>query len=265
VKSRLDGLGAAEGRGSLAAAVEASDRAWAKAEELAETLRADLRKSGDLYANVDLEREEKALAQLDAARRKAMDQRIALEASVRHFGAEAIHEEFLAAGGELEQATRELERVERRAEAARALAVALTAARRDVEEQLVAPVREKVQPYLEGVLPGSAIAFGEDWSVEGLRTEGRVEDFDSLSGGAREQVGLLVRLGLAEVLGKNEPLPIVLDDCLVNTDPERQRDMLRILYRASKKQQILLFSCHDVAFERLGATRRYDLPPRRAR
>jgi hypothetical protein len=41
--------------------------------------------------------------------------------------------------------------------------------------------------------------------------------------------------------------------------------MLRILYRASRRQQILLFSCHDVVFERLGATRRYELPARRAR
>jgi hypothetical protein len=41
--------------------------------------------------------------------------------------------------------------------------------------------------------------------------------------------------------------------------------MLRILYRASKKQQILVFSCHDVAFGRLGETRRIELPARRAR
>jgi hypothetical protein len=35
--------------------------------------------------------------------------------------------------------------------------------------------------------------------------------------------------------------------------------MLRILYRASKKQQIIVFSCHDVDFERLGETRRFEL------
>ena len=38
------------------------------------------------------------------------------------------------------------------------------------------------------------------------------EDFDDLSGGAREQVSILVRLALAEVLGEDEPLPVVLDD-----------------------------------------------------
>jgi chromosome segregation ATPase len=260
--SRLEALGSRE---SLAASVETADRAWTKAEDLAEALRTELRRKGDLDAATDRDREQKALANLEAAHRASLDRRIALEASVRHFGAEAIHEEVLQAAAELDAATRDLERVSRRAAAASALALALTAARREVQEQLVAPVREKVQPYLQGLLPDTQLDMGEGWTVNGLRSGDRVEDFDALSGGAKEQVGLLVRLGLAEVLGQGEPLPVVLDDCLVNTDPERQQDMLRLLYRASKKQQILLFSCHDVAFDRLGATRRYDLPARRAR
>jgi hypothetical protein len=258
-------LGALGDRESLAASVDAADRAWTRAEELAEAIRTDLRRRGDLDAATDREREQKALAQLDAAHRKNLDRRIELEATVRHFGAESIHEEVQQAESELETATRELERVLRRAEAARALALALADARRDVQERLVTPVREKVEPYLRGLLPDTQLEMGEGWTVNGLRAGDRVEDFEALSGGAKEQVGLLVRLGLAEVLGQDEPLPIVLDDCLVNTDPERQKDMLRLLYRASKKQQILLFSCHDAAFDRLGATRRYDLPPRRAR
>ena len=81
------------------------------------------------------------------------------------------------------------------------------------------------------------------------------EEFEALSGGAKEQVSILVRLALAEVLGEKEPLPVVLDDCLVNTDRERLGEMLRILYRASRKHQIIVFSCHDVDFERLGETR----------
>ncbi len=260
--SRLATLGE---RGALDAAVATADGAWTKAEELALTLRTELQRRGDLHAASDREREQKALEQLEAVQRKHLDLKIALDASVRHFGAEAIHDEVLQAESEVDQATLDLERVSRRAEAARALALALTAARREVQEHLVAPVREKVEPYLQGLLPGAQIAMGEGWSVNGLQVGDRTEDFEALSGGAKEQVGLLVRLGLAEVLGQGEPLPIVLDDCLVNTDAERQQDMLRILHRASKKQQILLFSCHDVAFDRLGATRRYDLPARRAR
>jgi uncharacterized protein YhaN len=51
----------------------------------------------------------------------------------------------------------------------------------------------------------------------------------------------------------------------VNTDDERHADMLRILYKASRKQQILLFSCHDVPWGGLGETRRQREAARRLR
>lgn len=261
-RDRLDALASPE---RIKEAVAAADAAWATAEAAVDALQKDLQRRGDLDVATDLEREEKAFAQIEASHRSAKERTIDLQASVRHLGAEAIHEEVLQAESELNLARADLERVSRRAGAARALFEALTAAQREVQERLVAPVREKVEPYLQGILPGVELDMDERWTVRGLRAASQTEDFEALSGGAREQVSLLVRLGLAEVLGQGEPLPIVLDDCLVNTDPERQKDMLRILYRASKKQQILLFSCHDVAFERLGATRRYDLPARRAR
>jgi uncharacterized protein YhaN len=63
------------------------------------------------------------------------------------------------------------------------------------------------------------------------------------------------------VLGEKDPLPVVLDDCLVNTDRARLGEMMRILYRASRKHQIIVFSCHDIDFERLGETRRFELQP----
>jgi uncharacterized protein YhaN len=99
----------------------------------------------------------------------------------------------------------------------------------------------------------------ENWSVVGLGAGDLEEDFHDLSGGAREQVSILVRIALAEVLGAEEPIPVVLDDAFVNTDKGRLGEMMRILYRASRKQQILVFSCHDEGFERLGETRRYEL------
>ncbi len=249
----------------LADGVLRADEAWARAVTAKEAFERELQRQGDRDAETDLEREERALAQLERTHREQRDRCIDLQATVRHLGVEGVHERVLSAETELTEATSELTRVERRAAAARALVEALTRARHEVQERFVAPVREKVEPYLHGLLPEVTLDIDESWNVRGLRSGNRIEDFEALSWGAREQVGLLVRLGLAEVLGQDEPLPIVLDDCLVNTDPGRHRDMLRILYQAAKKQQIVLFSCHDVAFERLGATRRYELASRRLR
>jgi uncharacterized protein YhaN len=247
----------------LAQGLAEATKAWAAAESLFRQAESEARL--DASSEADLQRHERALGQLESRFREAQDQRIALATTVEHVGAEGIHEEVQRLSGELEVAARDLARVERRARAARTLFEALILAEREVQERLIAPVREKVAPYLAGLMPGVRLSMDDDWRVKGLEGAAYEEAFESLSFGAQEQVSLVVRLAIAEVLGQKESLPVVLDDCLVNTDRDRQEDMLRILFRASKKQQILLFSCHESAFERLGPTRRYELPPRRAR
>jgi len=56
----------------------------------------------------------------------------------------------------------------------------------------------------------------------------------------------------AEVLAADGTLPLVLDDALVNTDPERIRRIQRLLFRAADTLQSPV-SCHDVLFDGLGA------------
>ena len=65
------------------------------------------------------------------------------------------------------------------------------------------------------------------------------------STGLADQVYLSIRLGLALEFGRsNEPLPILLDDILVNFDPSRQITTAKIILQLSKENQIFLFSCH---------------------
>ena len=45
----------------------------------------------------------------------------------------------------------------------------------------------------------------------------------------------------------------MLDDVLINTDPERIKLIHRVVYKAAERLQILLLSCHDVLFDGLGA------------
>lgn len=121
-----------------------------------------------------------------------------------------------------------------------------------------------MRPYLAELFSNADLHLGEDWEVLGLTCGQREEGYADLSGGTQEQVSLLVRLALADVLADGDCLPVLLDDPLVHTDPARHEAMLRVLFRASRRLQIVVFSCHDAAFDGLGATARRILPARRA-
>ncbi len=66
-----------------------------------------------------------------------------------------------------------------------------------------------------------------------------------LSRGTREQLLISLRLGFIEEYEKTaEPLPLILDEILVNFDPPRARQTARLFAEFSRKRQTLLFTCH---------------------
>jgi uncharacterized protein YhaN len=94
--------------------------------------------------------------------------------------------------------------------------------------------------------------------------EGSVQDeFTDLSGGEREQLSLVVRLALADVLRGDGTLPLLFDDSMVNTDAERIQIVLSLLFRAARNLQIILFTCQGTLFDKLGADYHYTLQPQR--
>ncbi|GAC1357749.1 MAG: hypothetical protein NVSMB47_10820 [Polyangiales bacterium] len=66
-----------------------------------------------------------------------------------------------------------------------------------------------------------------------------------LSTGTREQLYLALRLAYVEHYGRRaEPLPLVLDDVLVNFDAARTAATLGALARFAANAQVVLFTCH---------------------
>lgn len=74
---------------------------------------------------------------------------------------------------------------------------------------------------------------------------GRARSPEALSRGTIEQLYLCIRLGLVTDFAERVvPLPLVLDDVLVNVDPQRARLVAEVLARIAGQHQILLFTCH---------------------
>ncbi|MBI3181325.1 MAG: AAA family ATPase [Myxococcales bacterium] len=83
-----------------------------------------------------------------------------------------------------------------------------------------------------------ADAQGKEWNAE------------QLSRGTREQLYLAFRLAVIEDFGDTRvPLPIIVDDILVNFDPERTRHTLSVLARLSRRHQVIAFTCHPTLEE----------------
>ncbi len=60
-------------------------------------------------------------------------------------------------------------------------------------------------------------------------------------------------LAFARLLARDgRPAPVILDDALVYSDDERIEKMFDALHSQSRNQQIIVFSCKQRAFQKLG-------------
>ena len=75
-----------------------------------------------------------------------------------------------------------------------------------------------------------------------------------LSRGTRDQLYLCLRLALAdEITGAGEPLPLLLDDPLVNFDHQRLEASLAMIGQLAQTRQVLLVTCHPHQVEMLAS------------
>ncbi len=156
---------------------------------------------------------------------------------------------------ELEQTTRQRDRLERELKVLDLLVDTLRVAESEARERYLSPVVNRVRPYLQMLFPNAEIGMDEHLYITSMsRREGYEESFDHLSMGTQEQIAVLVRLAFAEMLiDQGAPAAVVLDDALVFSDDQRMKLMFDILSHAAQRVQILVFTCREQLFEGLGA------------
>jgi len=80
-----------------------------------------------------------------------------------------------------------------------------------------------------------------------------------LSGGEQEQLYLIARLALADVLAKEERQLVVLDDVLNATDAGRLARLLNLLEEVSDRLQIIILTCHPERYRGLEQATFFEL------
>lgn len=66
---------------------------------------------------------------------------------------------------------------------------------------------------------------------------------EELSGGTIDQIYFATRFGITDII-LNKCIPLILDDCFVQYDNKRLKNIIKVLLKVSDTRQVILFTCH---------------------
>jgi uncharacterized protein YhaN len=143
-----------------------------------------------------------------------------------------------------EHAFAEHSRVSRRARAAELLRSVMTRHRDTTRARYVAPFRTEIERLGRPVFgPTFEVEIDSDLRICNRTLDGRTVPYDSLSGGAKEQLGILARLAGAALVASEDAVPVVIDDALGFTDPERLTKMGAVFDTVGDHGQVIVLTC----------------------
>lgn len=233
----------------------------ATAQQHIEAVRAALARANLSLLRQDVERLDRSAKQLEDAhyqRQRDIDQ---LQAELQAQGALGLEEQRAERARELEAITRRSSELRKRADALDHLLTLLREKRAALAQRLRAPLQKHLDRNLQILFPGAHIDIAENLSPGAITRTGEngteTGDFEHLSLGTREQMGIIARLAYADLLQEaGKPTLLILDDALVNTDEDRLAQMKRVLYDAAQRHQVFIFTCHPGAWRDLGVVAR---------
>lgn len=159
-------------------------------------------------------------------------------------GEEGLHEKLNAAKNQFKQLEFKNRATALRANAAKCLFDTMCEERDKASRAYVAPLKEKMERLGRLVFDSSfQVTIDDNLKITNRTVSGVTVPFDSLSGGTREQLSLMYRLSCSMIVAKDGGTPVILDDALGYTDPERLKLMGAVLAIAAKECQIVIFTC----------------------
>lgn len=177
-----------------------------------------------------------------------------LSAEIRSRSEDAVEEVWRETSEARQAGERRVAAIEREVALLQRLGAALDAARSEARDLYLRPVLNELRPLLALLFDDATLTFDEKTLLpQTILRAGLEEDVDRLSGGMREQLSVLTRLAFARLLARDgRPAPVILDDALVYSDDDRIEKMFDALHRQARDQQIIVFSCRQRAFAKLG-------------
>jgi uncharacterized protein YhaN len=117
------------------------------------------------------------------------------------------------------------------------------------------PLLARASDFFATITGGRFIKVATDFDEErtilvGVRGNGRREQVGNLSTGTRDQLFLALRLAAIEShVTRQEPMPVAVDDIVINFDDAAAGATFQVLAELSKKTQVLFFTHHEHLLE----------------
>jgi uncharacterized protein YhaN len=168
--------------------------------------------------------------------------RLAAELGV--IGGEGRQGQLDEAQAELERARAEYVRIQERAQSAQLLRTTMIRHRDNTRQRYVQPYRAELERLGREVFGSSfEVDVDTELTIQTRTLDGCTVPYDSLSGGAREQLGILARLAGAALVAKEDTVPVIIDDALGFSDPDRLDKMSAVFNTVGDRGQVIVLTC----------------------
>jgi hypothetical protein len=181
-------------------------------------------------------------------------------AQLKVYGTEGRKGRLDAAETERQHAEAEYTRVQRRARAAQLLRSVMSRHRDASRQRYVDPFRRQVE-RLGRIVFGESFEVGVDTDlrISSRTVSGRTVPYESLSGGAKEQLGIVARLAGAALVAKEDSVPVVIDDALGFTDADRLTKMGAVFDAVGGDGQVIVLTCSPERYASVGDAHHVEL------
>lgn len=146
---------------------------------------------------------------------------------------------------ELRDAKKEFEKMKEEGEAILLIKSTIESTLESFGKDTYKPLRDTVMKYLRASVNSHYCEIKlEELSAKSLTRGNKEIPVGLLSTGTKDLLGLILRLSMAEFYLKESKGFLIMDDPLVNLDPQRQKKAVELIKEFSKEKQIIIMTCH---------------------
>jgi hypothetical protein len=186
--------------------------------------------------------------------RECEDKALRIEERISIAGGQGLQDALDRAASALAAALRRNEGNMRRADAARLLFETMRRNRDDAKRTYVAPFREHIERLGRIVFgPSFSIEIDDELQIVRRTLNGITVTFEALSAGAREQLCIIARLACATLVSPDGGVPVIVDDALGHSDPQRLQRIGAVFNSAGRQSQVIILTCMPDRYRSIGS------------